>query len=234
MPSFEILLPITQAFHWELKPFFHLFRKFWIGNQQVTILSDVDPQIPNTRFVPIRHTIAVDWSGVFSNNLSSYLKHDAQSNYVIILMADYWLTDFVRVSLLRTLVRFMTDNPQVIRLQISNGMDSASSEVVCNYGKTEIRTRPEFFRGSLIPGLWSRKLLIEYLRPNLDLWGTEQVLSRDIEKSKRIKSYLVMPEIIKYDHICKTSTRLVNFISFPQELRNEIAGFIPNNFTIYR
>lgn len=233
MPSFEILLPITHSFHWELKPFFYLFRKYWSEKQKVTILSDVDPKIPKTRYVNLRHTIGKDWSGAFSNNLLEYLKNDSEADFVIILMGDYWLTDFVSIDNLRTLVKFMSINSDIIRLQISTGMDSASSEVICKYGKMEIRNRKEFFRGSLIPGLWSKKLLIDYLRPNQDVWGTEQTLSRDIEKSS-VKSYLVMPDIIQYQHIAKTSSRLVDFREFPTNLTESIINFIPSNFSIYR
>lgn len=233
MPSFEILLPITHSFHWELKPFFYLFRRYWSEKQEVTILSDVDPKIPKTRYVNLRHTIGKDWSGVFSNNLLEYLKNDSEADFVVILMADYWLTDFVLINKLKTLVEYMVDNPDVIRLQISTGMDSASSEVICKYGKMEIRNRKEFFRGSLIPGLWSKKLLIDYLRPNQDVWGTEQTLSRDIEKSK-VKSYLVMPDIIQYHHIAKTSSRLVDFREFPTNLTESVINFVPSNFSIYR
>lgn len=231
MLLYEVLLPITHTFHWELKPFFRLFRKFW-GKEEVAILSDLDPKIPGTRFVPIRHTIAIDWSGQFSNNLKAYLENDSQANFVVILMADYWLTNSVNLNNLKTLVKYMLENPDVIRLQISWGMDSKASDIVAHYEKMEIRNRKEFFRGSLIPGLWSKKLLIEYLRPNLDIWGTEKRLSDDIEKSK-VKSYLVMPEIIKYQHIVRTSARSVNLTEFPIDLKKDIVKFIPSKFQVY-
>ena len=234
MPLFEVLLPITHTFHWELKPFFYLFRKFWNKREVVTILSDVDPRIPKTRYIPIRDDIDFDWAGKFSNNLYQYLNNDYLADYVIILMADYWLTDYVSIKDLRTSTRFMMSNQHVIRLQISNGMNSGDSQLVQTRDNIEIRERPMFFRGSLIPGLWSRRLLLKYLRGNLDMWGFEQVLSKDIESSPEIKSYLIMPEIIKYAHVAKTSTGVVDFRDFPLELREKIRGFIPiNGFTIY-
>lgn len=231
MPLYDILLPITHSFHWELKPFFYLFRKFW-GDAQVTILSDLDPQIPKTKFAPLHHTIGHDWSGSFSNNLLSYLKYSCRTDFVVIMMGDYWLTDFVNLKKLRTLVNYMSGEPEVIRLQISNGMDSASSEVIQKFKGIEVRNRDSFFRGSLIPGLWSKRLLIEHLKPNLDVWGTEQELSKTIDSNPNLKSYLILPEVMQYEHIAKTSSRRVDFSSFPSNLKEEIIQFVPSRFTI--
>ncbi len=232
MPSFEVLIPITAAYHWELGPFFHLFRRFW-GEQQVTILSDSDPQVADTRFIPIRHTIGgTGWIDNFSTNLLTYLQHDCQVDFVVILMADYWLTKPVLTKGLEILVNFMQSSPQVIRLQISNGMDSMSSYIVADYAGMEIRDRGEFLRGSLIPGLWSKQLLLKYMQAGWSLWTTELELSRIINGNSELKSLMVMPEIITYDHPVKSSASKVDFSLFPVELTEEVRGFIPGGYDI--
>lgn len=227
MPSFEILLPITRAFHWELGPFFYLFRRFW-GKRRVTILSDVDPKIPLTRWVETRGTVGADWGGQFSNSLMAYLENDCRSEFLVILMGDYWITRPVAVHRLRTLAKFMAESPNVIRLQISVGMGAGNdSEVIQRYDGLEIKDRPEFLRGSLIPGLWSKRLLLQVLEANWSIWHTEIALTQKI-KASGLKSYLVMPEIIDYAHVAKTSRDEVNLSAFP--LAAEIDRFIPDGF----
>ncbi len=232
MPSFEILIPITAAFHWELGPFFHLFRRFW-GDQEVTILSDSDPNIDRTRYIPIRDTIGNGWIDKFSTNLLAYLINDCQADFIVLLMADYWLTKPILGRELDILVSFMQNSPQVIRLQISNGMDSLSSQLVEEYAGMQIRDRGEFLRGSLIPGLWSRRLLLRYLEAGWSLWTTETELSRIINGNADIKSLLVMPEIITYDHPVKSSASKVDFSLFPNDLRAEVIDMVPEGYTIY-
>lgn len=227
MPSFEILLPNTRAFHWELGPFFYLFRRFW-GKRQVTILSDADPKIPLTRWVETRGTVGADWGGQFSNSLMAYLENDCRAEFLVILMADYWITAPVATHRLRTLAKFMAENRNVARLQISVGMGAGSdSEVIQRYDGLEIKDRPEFLRGSLIPGLWSKRLLLQLLEANWSIWHTEIALTRKIKESGA-KSYLVMPEIIDYAHIARTSHGEVNLSSFP--FAAEIEKFIPDGF----
>lgn len=232
MPSFEVLLPITSAFHWELGPFFYLFRKFWKEEQEVTILSDTDPQIPNTRFVPIRDSVGGDWSGKFSNNLSAYLVNDCQTDFVVILMGDYWLTDFVYLEGLQTLIEFIASDRQIIRLQISPGMDDHFSWTVQHYKQMEIRDRDEMLRGSLIPGLWSKELLINCLRPHWNIWATEQELSKGIDRAG-LKSFLVLPDIFVYSHIARTSSGIVDLQLFPANLKEEVRRLIPGGYNVY-
>lgn len=230
MPLFEILLPITSGFYWELDPFFHLFRKFW-GSQVVAIMSDQNPNIDRTRLVGLRDATGESWGGKFSANLIGYL-NDCKSPCVVILMADYWITERVNVNALRQLAKYMVAHPNVIRLQISNGMAAGKSDIVERWGMLEIRNRPEFLRGSLIPGMWSRDLLLRYVRGGWDLWTFEQEMSRIINATPEIQSYLVMPEIITYSHIVRTSARTINFSDFPANLRDEISGFVPGGFSI--
>lgn len=232
MPSYEILLPITEKFHWELGPFFWLFRRFWGERREVTILSDADPRFHRTRWVKTRGTVGIDWGGQFSNSLIAYLENDSRSDFLVILMGDYWLTGPVALHRLRTLARFMRENQNVIRLQISTGMGAGQdSKVVQQYHGLEIRNRPEFLRGSLIPGLWSKRLLLQLLEANWSVWHTEIALTRKI-KASGLKSYLVMPEIIDYAHIAKTSRGEVTLSELRPDLVDEIAKFIPDGFMI--
>lgn len=231
MPLFEIVLPITSKFYWELDPFFYLFRKFW-GNQIVTILSDNVLSIPKTKSAELRDVIDDGkWHGKFSANLLGYLLNCKTPN-VIILMADYWITEKVNLNHINQAARYMIEHPEVIRLQISNGMGAGESEVVDKKGKIEIRDRSEFLRGSLIPGMWSRDLLIKHIRGGWDLWTFEQEMSRIINTTPEIKSYLMLPEIITYSHSTRTSSGVVNFNGFPSALREEVKGFVPSNFII--
>lgn len=232
MPSFEILVPITSTFHWELGPFFYLFRKFWGQEQEVTILSNADPQIPLTRFVPIRDSIGNDWDGEFSNNLAAYLINDCQADYVVILMGDYWLTEEVYLEGLYTLIEFMVSDQQVVRLQISPGMDDNFSRTVQYYKQMEIRDRDELLRGSLIPGLWSRELLIKCLQPHLNIWATEVELSKEIDRVG-LKSLLTLPDVFIYSHIARTSSRVVDLQLFPETLKEEVRRLIPEGYNIY-
>ncbi len=234
MHGYEILIPITADFQWELKPFYTLFKKFW-GDAQITVLSDRDPQIPELRFVKTKVPIDVrraDWSGTFTNNLLAYLKNDCATEFLIIMMADYWIADKVNLVALQSAVDYMASHRNVIRLQISNGMVVGNDDCIDNCGDAKIYNPPVFLRGSLIPGLWSKQQLIKHLPKNLSMWGMEIELSKIINKTPNLHSWIIVPHPIAYEHCISTSSKRANLSVFPMALHAMISEFIPLDFII--
>lgn len=238
MPSFDVVVPITSKFHWELKPFCHLFEKFWPG-QSLIILSDKNPGIGRTTFIKARNEDR-EWQGQFSGILKQFLQYDFASDFLVILMADYWITEPVKADEISSLVRYMKARPVIMRSQIALGVNknvgAISQQFIQFWGNLSIYGCPDnkpdcFLTGSLIPGLWNRKLLMNILETGWNVWETEIELSKRVTAG-RAKSVQVDPALLTYTHNARTRSNKVDLRNFPAKLKKEIREMIPQNFMV--
>lgn len=220
---YDIVVPITSNYHWELRPFKFLLDKFWPG-REFTVLSDTDPGIGN--YVPLRTLIiGGEWYKQFSIALAEFLIHDCRKEFIILLMADHWLNG--PVGNVDSLIKYMRRHKNVICCDLFRDPDNA--EFLEDWEGVSLWTCPDnrrdcFLRGALVPAIWNKELLLSILDAGWDLWQTEIELSKRIAADRALQSLLVSPSVYPLYQAAKSRIERVDLrgMGFHDELRKMI------------
>lgn len=237
MPSYEVVIPITSKFHWELNPFCYLFKKFWFG-QSIIILSDKNPDLPEISFIKTEHSYNGEWHNHFSDALIGFLKNDCQSDFVILLMADFWLIKKVDQYLINSLASYMSKHNNVLYCDMARpirndpknkpAFNFVESWNKLTYWNCPIHQRDCFLRAALVPAMWQTKLLLELLNTGWGLWETELNLSHKVKTNPGIETYLVSPLLLEYKQLAFSRAKSIDLRNFSEDIRM----MIPSGFTI--
>ena len=236
----RIVVPISNLFHWELKPFFYFFDKFWDANLTVTVLSSRDPnyQIDNLEYMQVPGGICQegDWYwGWFSNGIKWFLGQIPEP-YVIIMMADHWLRTPVNTDTIATAVEYASANEDIFRISLYGGTvaNLECTETYKGIGFWECASgRPDcFLTMSLVPALWNRKLLLEMLPDNWNPWEFESAGATSIRDGHpHFRCAMAIPPPIDYVHAARTRSRAIH-LSIMGDLGEEVKKWIPHDFQI--
>lgn len=240
MDDCHILIFCTEHYHWELRPFFYLLRRFWPDAPPVHVLSDAKPKAPlgEYRFFLIDPDV---YEGIFNRRIWSdclvwYLQEQAKDDHLVVMMADYWLDRPVDHVTFRIILEFMSVSDDVIRVQLGGGSGVNERTVLHAWHRgLEFRdcsrARPEcFLKLSLTPALWNRRLLLEVLEPDWTPWEMEQHGSRKLVKEHPdFKSLGVDRQPVGYVHAAQTRFGLVHLNDKPKWMKDLVGKWVPRN-----
>lgn len=237
MPSFEVFVPVSNEFLWELGPFFY----FWDSRcgLPVTVLSSKDPGLPHARHVRVRTGYRDDdwYFGTFSDGLILFLAQDCAAPLVVLMEPDYWLSRPADLGTLDLLAGYMLERPDVLRMQVSaNGNTWQRMAKVEEWRGLEVRgdpkgRSPEFFPVSLTAGLWNRELWLQLLRPGWNPWETE-TKGHVAFMEMNLRSLAVEKAPFEYNHAARTSARKVHLSAMPPEDAAAVRPFVPGHIQV--
>lgn len=239
----HVLTFCTEHYHWELRPFFHLLRRFWPEAPPVHVLSNTRPKAPlgDYKFVqldPDVHEGAFN-RRVWSDCLIWYLREQAKDTHLVIMMADYWLDRHVDQTVFQTILGYTRARDDVIRVQLSSESGVNERTVLHTWHRgLEFRdctkSKPEcFLKLSLTPALWNRRLLLEVAEPDWTPWELEQHGSRRLVKEfPHYKSLGVSKQPVSYVHAAQTRWGLVHLRDKPEWLGELVKKWVPKDMGI--
>lgn len=161
----KIVVPTYSKTYWCLKPFAHLFNKYW-GREEVVLLHypDIPFELPNNF---IKHQVYYkDFPKErWADGLIKYLE-TIEDKSVIILLEDYWLTRKVNkaaISILNTLIK---NNEDIIRIDLTT--DRLYAGGMRDVGYIEwmdlIEAPNSPYQMSLQAGIWNREYFLEVVK----------------------------------------------------------------------
>ena len=187
--KYKIACLVNDKSLWALRPFCHLFNKFWKPNEQVDIVGFNPPQFDlpdNFNFISLDNT---NWpSSKWTNQLISYLLR-IKEDYVIFFLEDYWLKEPVDMFTVKSMVEYAPKEPNLLRIDLTADRASQRHIPYHEYNGVDIiqTVAGTPYQMSYQVGIWSRKKLLEVLVSNENAWQSE------IDGSKRLDdSYLVL------------------------------------------
>lgn len=168
--------------------FFYFFKKYYSSCNYPIYLNTEEKkyQDKDLNVISLQKHKQGDPQG-WSQRLRDYL-NAMTTDYVIILLEDFFLTDYVRVDEVERCIRRMDDDPQIANFIFDSGrhmcIDSEFPEYL-------LQERKAPFRLSLQAGIWRREILLKYLRNHespwqFELWGSKRA-RRWSEKSFVLK-----------------------------------------------
>jgi hypothetical protein len=232
MPLFEVFVPVSDEFHWELGPYFHFHDLRW--GCPVTVLGHSDPGLGT--FVPVRAGIREDdwYFGMFSDGLIEFLKRDCREPLVVLMEPDYWLSRDANLKVLDLLAEYMLERPDVLRMHLSvNGNACDRLTLVEEWRGLTVKgdpkgRSPEIFPVSLTPGMWNRELWLQLLRPGWNPWETE-TKGHEVFLGMDVKSLAVTDPPLEYWHAARTRDRKVALSTMPPEDAAAVRPFVPKH-----
>jgi hypothetical protein len=173
----DILVTVSDKTLWALDPFAWQFNKHWSPESQVLAAGFASPShdLPdNFSFISLgrqEEFPAARWSDA----LSLALQH-VRSNFVVLLLEDYWLTREVDLEAVDMLLGYMQDNPDVLRMDLTTDRLYANGiRDIGPLGRLDLieGSSSSEYQISLQAGIWNVELLRRILKPGMSPWEFE-------------------------------------------------------------
>ena len=174
------LILTADKYHWCLRPFMHLWRKYC--GLPATIAG----------FTPLPFPLADGFTFHSIGAMADYpvnrwsdavikLLHETSDEQVLLMLEDAWVTRPVNVGLVAKLADYAAQRPEVTRIDLTT--DRLYNSAVRDYETLQwidliVTPAPSEYLMSLCAGIWNKAQLLKYLIPGEDPWQFEIAGSR--------------------------------------------------------
>jgi len=175
----KILLPTYRSIGWIVKAYAHLHDLYW--GEPVVLLAEEDYSEGQFDFVCPPWKEDASWcdgdvpneipSHHFTDVLIWYLKQ-IEDKHVIIMLADYLLTEPVKTYLIEQFQEYMELNDRILRGHIGYSEAFYQGQCVDKYKDLDI-WEGKIYPASLCPAIWNRDLLLEMMEHRNTAWDFE-------------------------------------------------------------
>lgn len=160
----KIIIPAYSKTYWCLKPFTHLFNKYWDRQDAVILYYEPIPfELPdNFELFQVHYK---DYpKDQWADGIIKYLK-TVEDNSVVLMLEDYWLTRKVNHELVVMLSKLMRSDKGILRIDLTT--DRLYAGGMRDVGYLEwvdlVEAPNSMYQMSLQAGLWNRKNLLDIL-----------------------------------------------------------------------
>ena len=176
----KIIIPAYSKTYWSLEPFSYLFNKYWDRHDATILYYEPIPFKLSDNFELYQIHYKDYPREKWADGVIKYLK-EIDDHSIILLLEDYWLTRKVNGELIDILSKFMRNNNNILRVDLTT--DRLYAGGLRDVGYLEwvdlIEAPGSMYQMSLQAGLWNRKNLLEILsklRPaERSSWSVELV-----------------------------------------------------------
>lgn len=225
----KILLPTYRSIGWIVKAYAYLHEKYW--GAPVVLLAEEDYSEGQFELACPPWREDASWvDGDVSNEIPShhftdvliwYLKQ-IEDKHVIIMLADYLLTEPVKVHLIDQFQKYMELNDRILRGHIGYSEAFYRGQIVDTYKDLEI-WEGELYPASLCPAIWSRELLLEMMQPRNTAWDFE-VRGQAKFPWDGCRSIAAQPIMIRYMNSLRA--RDMSHMVMPRTVYDEIKQYL--------
>lgn len=183
-----ILVSSCDAYKDILDPFFELLHRFWPNLEYPIFLSTESLEYKNKNF-EIKNIHPSKKDCAWTTRIAECL-HEVQSDYVLLILDDFFLYDFVDTKAFNNCLNWMKDNPKIASF-IFYPIYGKTEE--CNYdGFKRLRKDSIYTICAAILGLWRKDSLLKYTEGySEDIWLWEKNASnRSRTKYKKDEIYI--------------------------------------------
>lgn len=175
LPSLEVLVLTSNQYAHVCQPFAHLFNKHFGDTIPARVLRyDVRPRgLPaNFSNVSMGYQDNVAWS----TGLRMYVDQFLSNDLILLMLEDYFITQPVNVALITALWRWMSDNPNVAKLDLSGDrLKVPYTEAEIIGGVQLIESAPDAnYQASIQAAIWRRDTLRQFLIDGETPWQFEK------------------------------------------------------------
>lgn len=235
MEKLTVLVNSCDAYEDTWYPMFKLLKKYWPDRKYPIVLNTETKQYDfedmEIKTINLDTKKNVSWS----YRLKSVLKK-IDSEYILFLMDDFFLMDYVDQKRLEKIIKFMDDDSNIAvfsfyRVEDDEHQDYPSEK----YKDFNLRNKKGMYRFNCQAAIWRRDVLIKALRNHESAWDWELIGNR---RSRRMKyDFYTFPTndnlIFNYDceniGVVRGKWRLPNTEKFLKKEGIEIDYSIRNN-----
>lgn len=164
-----------------LRPYAHLFNKYWSSSQQVIVCGFKPPDFDLPENFTFFSLGSMDNYPInkWTNSLIDLLNHFPVNDIFYLALEDYWLTSHVSEYAITSLTDFMRQYQDIIKMDMRTDRRH-SRDPIKDFHRNKCGSIPLVksnvgspYHFSLMGGLWNRDRMLEVLAPNEDPWQTE-------------------------------------------------------------
>jgi hypothetical protein len=164
----NILVTTCDKNQWLLRGFAHLFNRYWMPDQPVTVLGYTPPEFelpPNFSFWSAGAQADYPFKR-WSDALLKFLHERPDWDRVLILLEDYYIVRPVDVHAMHLLYRYMESHPNVLKIDTSNerlyssGMKDFAYHDRLDLIKSDYSSQ---YHWSWWAGIWNRQQLLRVM-----------------------------------------------------------------------
>lgn len=161
-PSLRFIVPTSNAYVNVLNPFSYLFNKYIGHDYHVGVMRyDVRPPKlpPNFYKVAVGTQANYSWTG----GLAAYLRRADTPAYFVLLLEDYFISYFVDMDKLKALLKYMQDNPSIVKIDLSGDRAKFTHKPYKKVSGIEMveSLQDAQFRASIQAALWRKDYLLK-------------------------------------------------------------------------
>jgi len=238
-----VLVFVTEAYHWALKPFILQFNKYW--GDDVLVVSEKRPAFDLPDNFEYKRVPAFS-EGVwpiryYSTGIISQLV-EMDDPVITILMPDHWLTHPVDVGQVNVLRGYLIDHPDVVKAGFKCDCSMVQhGEMVENFAGLEVVYCPRGNRHcwldggtAMAMGHWHRARLLALLDNNWSPWQIETLGTERMGREHPTwYSVGVRPGLVDYQDGVRRGNPLVFLDKFADEDRAEVEALLPEGMSLY-
>jgi len=210
METFEIVVTTCDKYVWAIKPFCHLFNKYFPHERQVHIICESSLNINDYPGNFTFHALGEWKKENWSDGLREFIGYLDAYN-ILLMLDDYWLTRGVDIVAIKELSEYMVTDPSVLRIDLTSDRLYSMGDVrnvrdVFTVGHCDIiESDAESYKMSLQSGLFNINLLGDILVPDKSPWEIE-LHSTDIIINSGMKIYGTRQHPVRYTNALGTGT----------------------------
>lgn len=160
----KIIVPAYSKTYWALKPFTHLFNKYWkMENATILHYAPIPFSLPNN--FELKSIYYKDYPrDKWANGVIEYLE-TIDDEVVVLLLEDYWLAREVNTSTMRIIETFLESNPNILRVDLTTDrLYAGGCRDVGYLNWLDLVEAPQSqYQMSLQAGMWRRDNLLNVL-----------------------------------------------------------------------
>ncbi|MDD5517857.1 MAG: hypothetical protein PHV98_00715 [Candidatus Omnitrophica bacterium] len=185
IPGIKVVVLTSNDYVHCVPAFAYLFNKFWSPKQQVTIARyEIRPPKVADNFY--RPCIGQQSHFTWSSGLLEFLK-GYNSELILLMLEDYFLIEQVDTYTINELWQFMLDNPEVVKVDLSDDRLKYSHEdflikLIKSDDDSEWQT-------SLQAAIWRVDFLKRFLNPAENAWQFEKEGTKRVIAARQAKGF---------------------------------------------
>lgn len=184
----------------ELIPMFlHNLKKYWPQYQKEVYINTESVRTNSDDFKLVYPTRVCDINTPWAKRLYDFLR-EYPYDYVVFLLDDFILSDFVDDDELNRVHSIMKQHPEIACFNFMETYKDAEDSVREDYGRYYLKDRKAEFRMNLQAAIWRKDYLVKFIRKHENPWQFETWGSI---RSRRYKDEIY--------HIKKGATRVFDY-----------------------
>jgi hypothetical protein len=227
----------TNKYLWAVRPFLHLFDKYWGKDATVHLITTRLPSFPLPReleysLLPAHFFKNGDVEMHHFTSAHRWFLESMGDEVFGYFLPDHWIIRPVDVEKVNRLYSYTVAHPDIARMNLGYGIgvsrlakhleyyeDLEIAECLPGTNELKISLTPCFFRANL---------LLDLMQPNLDPWTAENDATRMLrELYPTYRSVAAWPELVHHVDVCSHVDQNPKYVRFNHIYPEDMEAILP-------